>query len=102
MPRHLTEDDLTRRDAERDAYRHITLHRVPVLLQAETSVCAPRVCLGLSCKQFRQPCTEGCPTRAEMACADPDPEPRNPAKRSRWNRFVRDLARWLRRSRLRL
>lgn len=100
MTKALTEDDLTRQDAERDAYRHINLHRVPVLLQAETSVCAVIAtgCTG-RCNQGRA-CT--CRPGAEMGMPAPDPEPRNPAKRSRWKRFVRELARWLRRSRLRM
>lgn len=36
---------------------------------------AHRVCHGASCEQARKPCTENCPTFAEMACAAPDDKP---------------------------
>lgn len=93
MPRQLTEDDLTRLDAERDAYRHMNLHRVPMLLQAESAACAVIAtgCTG-RCDQGRK-CT--CRTGAEMGMPAPEEPTRNPPKRSRWRRVLRSWMRWL-------
>lgn len=98
--RQVTACDLSQRAAEHsmrdtESAFYINLHRVAVAVQAHAAVVQMashqnigreraeviawreqehRVCHGLSCNQHRRPCTEGCPTLAEMACAEPEPD----------------------------